>query len=518
MFAEFKFEDTSWDFSEREIKDDNADELLLVPLSSKVDLVSLNLCHTSISDGTVECIVKNLKHNQDFELLNLGSNDLNDDCAEPIARLIGQNKALKKLYLSHNNLTDKFVEILATALEGNSVLEVLDLGFNEGITDGSSASISSLLSNKCNIRHLSLAGTKIEEGCVTAIAESLRDNNRLKHLDVSSNNLGDKHCQALIVSLNYNVTLQSICLSGNGITDAIVPSVAQLLVYNPMLQALNLAQNSITDKGLGLILTALDRNRVLQSLNVKDNKNITRQYLEEISAQLIATHLSYFECNSLPVSIESGLEKKRAIAPILIKDWKNKGTVNDKWLFLKTHFSALFKHRYEIQYIAGAFQLLPERELLGLLGSIDIYIKYRIGGQAYSAFSILPYELMHSIMYIAGEQSSNAFLTSLNMFPKAEPQVEELPDDDEIQQHNNSQQDQRANNQKKSDNTQKASYSGLYKAIGFIGSSAVIYKLATTYAPKCSEIQKVGASIALGSLCVYAVTKCVGEHTSNTLK
>jgi len=463
MLDNFDKSQPEWDLSQRNIDYANVDQLIEA-LKEKKDLTYLSLCNNKINKESLAKIVNALEENNQLEYLNLGSNDLKDECVDSIVKIIQKHSSLKSLYLSYNKLSDQGLAKIAEALKSHHVFELIDLGFNENISDSSANIICDLLKDKPNLKSLSLAGNKITHVGVAQIEEVLKVNAKLESLDLSYNQLGDEGAKLVARALNLNTCLQSLYL--------------------------------------------LDKNRVMQCLNISQNNAISRVYLEQNAKTIVGTNLSYFECPSLTGGIESFYNRMGQTVTKLISDWKSIEDIGKKWEYFKANYPAFFRYRCQIRDIAKASNFMSDTEIGVLMKCIDSYWKYYAYAQQDSPLITLPYELLSSIMRIAGNDGFNKFMIALGAVPEGcilsalqeeTPFIEDL--DDKI---------------KSPEKQTSTDYTMLYQAMVLVLSSAAIYKLASTFMSEYTQFQKISASIVLGATCVYGATKCA-KYMENSI-
>jgi len=305
-----------------------------------------------------------------------------------------------------------------------------------------------------------------------------------------------------------NTCLQSLYLSNCDISDDGIQHIALSLSHHSSLKSLVLDKNNITDVGLDYILCALDKNRVMQCLNISQNNAISRVYLEQNAKTIVGTNLSYFECPSLTGGIESFYNRMGQTVTKLISDWKSIEDIGKKWEYFKANYPAFFRYRCQIRDIAKASNFMSDTEIGVLMKCIDSYWKYYAYAQQDSPLITLPYELLSSIMRIAGNDGFNKFMIALGAVPEGcilsalqeeTPFIEDL--DDKI---------------KSPEKQTSTDYTMLYQAMVLVLSSAAIYKLASTFMSEYTQFQKISASIVLGATCVYGATKCA-KYMENSI-
>ncbi|KAK7232791.1 hypothetical protein SO694_000372114 [Aureococcus anophagefferens] len=210
---------------------------------------------------------------------------LGDDFGEALILALPQLPGLEKLSLGENSLTDRTIEPLLRGLIAIGQLTSLDLSRND-IDAGGAAALREFVSNgDCPLEELVLRHADIDDDDCRALCESLASNreSRLRTLDVGDNlvglNEGRNLCvpdyvtggEALASALGVNVSLTKLDLSWNALRDESARALGRAFADNASLFDVNLEYNGFGDAGCEAVAMALEQNSGMRILRLAHN-------------------------------------------------------------------------------------------------------------------------------------------------------------------------------------------------------------------------------------------------------
>ena len=209
------------------------------------------------------------------------------ECAESIVNLLQDPSCnINHLGLNDTGLNNESVLKIVRSLRGNTKLERLTLSYNS-VTIQAAEEIGSLLQDpNCNLIQLDLGSCGMNNESTQIIVSSLIGNTKLVKLDLSSS-IGMSGCESIVTLLqDPNCNLASLNLGYCGIKNDMATKIVRSLIGNTKLVKLDLSGNSIGSSGCESIATLLqDRNSSINEIELSRNE------IDDVTAALLAQSL-----------------------------------------------------------------------------------------------------------------------------------------------------------------------------------------------------------------------------------
>ncbi|KYR02709.1 hypothetical protein DLAC_00171 [Tieghemostelium lacteum] len=192
-------------------------------------LKKLNISHTKLSSSGILELSLALKDNRiQLQSLNLDDTDLSEKGSILIGDALATNQHLEMVYMNFNSIQYKGSKSIGKALKHNNTLKVLHLGYNQIGVKGLK-SISKYLKSNSTLKELSIKNNLIPEKGGIILTDALKSNHSLETLNLRGNLLGMKFGNSLSKLLQQNSTLASLDLSHNHLPKDMVYKIYQFL-------------------------------------------------------------------------------------------------------------------------------------------------------------------------------------------------------------------------------------------------------------------------------------------------
>ena len=297
-FLENAEEVSSINFSNNELGDLGANEVIKFIVNSERKLKRLDLSRTSLTNNAAKDFAAALEHsNCKLESLYLSDNKFTDNAAKDFAAALEHsNCKLETLYLGGNKFTDNTAKDFAAALKhSNCKLESLCLSDNKFTDNAAKDFAAALKHSNCKLESLNLSDNKFTDNTAKDFAAALKHSNcKLESLCLSDNKFTDNAAKDFAAALKHrNCNLEKLFLRGNNFTDNAAKDFAAALKHsNCKLESLNLSDNKFTDNTAKDFAAALKHsNCKLESLCLSDNK------FTDNAAKDFAAALKHRNCN-----------------------------------------------------------------------------------------------------------------------------------------------------------------------------------------------------------------------------
>uniref|UniRef100_H2ZSP9 NACHT, LRR and PYD domains-containing protein 3 n=1 Tax=Latimeria chalumnae TaxID=7897 RepID=H2ZSP9_LATCH len=164
------------------------------------------------------------------------------------------NEILKNVRLLKCGLTAGCCTDLSTILSKSPSLTELDLRENSLGDSGMKLLSAGLMTPKCKVQTLELAGCDLTADCCGDLFSILSTSPNLTELDLNYNHLGDLAVKLLSAVLkDTGCKLQRMRLGECGLTAACCADLSSVLSTNPILIELELKNNKLGDSGVNLL-------------------------------------------------------------------------------------------------------------------------------------------------------------------------------------------------------------------------------------------------------------------------
>lgn len=182
--------------------------------NNKLHLLSINNCSPAL--GVIHTLLKNAIKSSPLRELHLAKNKLGNAELALVCQSLAKNNSLQVISLYHNDFTDEAIQLFATALVNNKCIHTIDLSFNN-MQNATATQLLDILiarSEKCPIKSLSLANTKLTDAATEAIC-ALLEKTAIEKLDISGNFFSETSLKKFHAAMRANHSLKEFKLAGN---------------------------------------------------------------------------------------------------------------------------------------------------------------------------------------------------------------------------------------------------------------------------------------------------------------
>ena len=154
--------------------------------------------------------------NVDVKTIKIVDTKISDSAALVISDFLKVNNTIETLKLSDSTISTKAIKQTIRAFQANTTLQILDISSNK-ISDDVVVAISECLKANATLKELDISNNKITNDGIMEIAEAIKANTTLSLLDVSGNKMyrSTEVARALSDHLKHNNTLQALKISWN---------------------------------------------------------------------------------------------------------------------------------------------------------------------------------------------------------------------------------------------------------------------------------------------------------------
>ena len=230
-------------------------------------------------------IVRNSGKETEFNVQGLS---MGDNYALAISEGIKRCKSIEKVNLKDNRLSEKGLTSILGKLEINKI-KYLCLSDNV-ISIKVIKQISEILIDpKCNIRHLVLESTKINDQSAFEIFEAMALNNSVSRLNLARNSLTESSCKTLRSMLSLNHNLKKLDLHWNQLKGSGILQIFEGLEKNLKLRELDLSWN-LMNRNLDE-QTTRRISEIIRNLPKLRHLDLSSNYLGSNSCEILAKGL-----------------------------------------------------------------------------------------------------------------------------------------------------------------------------------------------------------------------------------
>lgn len=196
-------------------------------------LTAVTLCDNTMSQDTVNCLLRALLRCRVLGELSIVENSLSTKTVDSVAKLLRATKSLAKLTLNESLGNNVSLYALSEALKVNTSLVELHVGQCETRLD----TLFEALTVNTTLKHLDLNGCNIYGGNAESLATALKENIGLKRLELNHAHVDNDSVRTLVRGLEANRSLETVCLKRNSVAVSAVRMFCTMLRKNKTLKS-----------------------------------------------------------------------------------------------------------------------------------------------------------------------------------------------------------------------------------------------------------------------------------------